>query len=152
MTQLAEDRSAPLASAGDGSADPYLRPPYEPEPGDPPARSLIDDLEALLDDGRSYVRAELSYQKTRASFVSNRIGKAIGLALAAGVMGLLAAIGLTVGLIIALTPHLTAWGATALVAGVLLLIAVLLMRRASRNWASARGATSGGAGSHGGEG
>lgn len=123
-----------------------MRPTYEPEPTPVPARSLIDDIEALIDDGRNYVHAELSYQKTRASFVSNRIGKAVGFGVAAAVMGLLAAIGLTVGLIIALTPHLTAWGATALVVGVLLLVAVLLLRRASRNWASARGATSTGAG------
>ena len=50
--------------------------------GDPPApkladtaRALFGDLEALIDDGRTYIDAELSYQKTRISFVSGRLKK-----------------------------------------------------------------------------
>ena len=101
------------------------------------ARALFDDIEALVDDGRTYLDAEISYQKTRISFVSDRLKKTLVYVVAATVLGLVAAIGLTVGLIIALTPLITAWGATALVVGVLLIIAYILLRRASGTWSSA---------------
>jgi len=106
----------------------------------PAARSLIDDIESLVDDGRAYLGAELSYQKTRASFVSNRLKKTIVFALGAAVVGFVAFIGLTVGLIIALTPLLTGWGATAVVVGLLLLVAFLLVQKAAKNWRSGMGA------------
>jgi hypothetical protein len=48
--------------------------------------------------------------------------------------GFLALIGLTVGLIIALTPLLTAWGASALVVLLLLLAAGLCVNSASKRW------------------
>ena len=95
-----------------------------------PLRSLYDDFEALIDDARTYFDAELSYQKNRAGFVANRLKNGIVAALAALVIVIFALIGLTVGLIIALTPHVTAWGATAIVVGTLLLGAALLVRRA----------------------
>lgn len=93
-------------------------------------RSLYSDVEALIDDARTYFNAELSYQKNRAGFVTGRIKKGVALALAAVFLAILALIGLTVGLIIALTPHVTAWGATAIVVGVMLLVAYLLVRGA----------------------
>ena len=97
-------------------------------------RSLFDDLEALIDDGRTYLEAEFTYQKTRASFVTDKLKKTVAFAVVALVIAFLAAIGLTVGLIIALTPHVTGWGATAIVVGGMLLIAYLMVRRAGRNW------------------
>ena len=99
-------------------------------------RSLIDDVEALIDDARTYLGAELSYQKSRAAFVSDRLKKTIVFGVGAGVLGFIAAIGLTVGLIIALTPLVTGWGATAIVIGVELLIVYLLIKRAARSWRS----------------
>ena len=51
---------------------------------------------------------------------------------------------LTVGLIIALTPYLTAWGASALVVALLLLFAWLAVRGAGKRWASLRWAIDGG--------
>lgn len=139
MAALREDGSAPPAGAGDGYglAEPAY--PGDPEPTGEPAslRSLVEDLEALIDDGQTYLSAELSYQKTRVSFVSDRLKKTIALAIGAAVVGLLAAIGLTVGLIIALTPLLTGWGATAVVVLSLLLVAFLLVQRAGSTWSSA---------------
>ena len=46
----------------------------------------------------------------------------------------LALMGLTVGLIMALAPLLTIWGSTAVVAGGLLIVAWLLISAAARRW------------------
>ncbi|MBO0750312.1 MAG: phage holin family protein [Porphyrobacter sp.] len=97
-------------------------------------RSLIDDVEVLIDDGKTYLEAELNYQKTRALFAGDR---AKGVALY-GLVGLIfawmALIGLTVGLIFALTPPLGAWGATAVVVVVWLVIAGVALRAAAGRW------------------
>lgn len=97
-------------------------------------RSLIDDVEVLIEDGKTYLEAEFNYQKTRAAFAG---GKAKVVALFA-VVGLIfawmALIGLTVGLIIALTPPLSAWGATAVVVIVWLLISVSTLSVAASEW------------------
>jgi Flp pilus assembly protein TadB len=98
-------------------------------------RSLREDVEALIDDGKTYLEAELIYQKTRAAFVADRAKDAALFAVLAAAFGVLALIGLTVGLIIALTPLLTAWGASALVVALLLIGAGLSLRAASRRWA-----------------
>ena len=97
-------------------------------------RSLREDVEALIDDGKTYLEAELIYQKTRAAFVADRAKGAVIYGAMAAAFGVLALIGLTVGLIIALTPLLTAWGASALVVGLLLIAAFLAMRAASKRW------------------
>ncbi|QZH74758.1 MAG: phage holin family protein [Erythrobacter sp.] len=96
---------------------------------------MVDDFEALIDDGRTYFEAELTYQKSRAGFVANRLKLAIVFGVVAAFFAVLATIGLTVGLIIALTPLISAWGATAVVVLAWLLIAYLLVRRASGAWA-----------------
>jgi uncharacterized membrane protein YqjE len=116
MPESADD--APLAEAGDE------------------ARSLLEDVEALIDDGKTYLEAELAFQKTRAAFVGDRTKSAIAFGVAALLLALLALVGLTVGSIIALTPAMTAWGASATVVGILLvaaLLAVLAARRSVRS-------------------
>lgn len=97
-------------------------------------RSLAADVHALIEDGKTYLEAELVYQKTRAAFVADRAKGAFIYGAVAAVFGFLALIGLTVGLIIALTPLLTAWGASALVVVALLAAAVMAMSRASQRW------------------
>jgi len=97
-------------------------------------RSLYDDLEALLSDARTYVDAELIYQKSRAGFVANRFKTVVVSGIIAAFLAALALIGLTMGLIIALTPLVTAWGATVIVVSAILLIALLLVWRAGRAW------------------
>lgn len=126
-----------------GAAPTTAYPQDDPAPAaDRPAdrRSLADDLEALVDDARTYLDAELSYQKTRAGFVANRLKKTIAFGVVAAYLAVLATIGLTVGLIIALTPLITAWGATAVVVLALLLVAYLAVRKASAAWQSLMGA------------
>ena len=97
-------------------------------------RSLVDDIEDLVLDAKTYIDAELSYQKTRASFVGASVKRMLAFGVIAAVLVFFAAIGLTVGLIIALTPLITAWGATAVVVGVMVLLALLLVRGAAKAW------------------
>ena len=97
-------------------------------------RSLFDDVQALIEDGKTYLEAELTFQKTRAAFVADRVRVAVVLGAVAVMLGSLALIGLTVGLIIALAPLLTAWGASALVVALLLVGAFLAARAAAKRW------------------
>ena len=99
-------------------------------------RSLLEDVEALIDDGKTYLEAELAFQKTRAGFVADRAKAAVVFGALAALLGFLALVGLTVGLIIALTPWLTAWGASALVVALLLVAAGLAARAAAGRWSS----------------
>ena len=111
--------------------------------GEEPDRSLLEDVEALIEDGKTYLEAELAFQKTRAAFVAQGAKGIAGLgALAAG-LAVLALIGLTVGLILALTPLITAWGATAVVVGALLIGAWLCVRSGLKRWRGISAAASG---------
>ena len=112
------------------------------EPGGD-ARSLLEDVEALIDDGKTYLEAELAFQKTRAAFVGDRTKSAIAFGAAALLFVSLALVGLTVGAIIALTPLLTAWGATAAVVGALLVATAVAGLAAQRSVKSLIGAFAG---------
>lgn len=111
-----------------------------PPNDDEPARvSLGDDLRQLIDDGRTLAEAELAWQKSRASFAGKQAGGIAALGALGAVLAAFALVALTVGLLLALTPLLTAWGATAAVAGGLLLaglicgtLAVMRARRMMR--------------------
>ncbi len=109
-------------------------------PPTPSAGTLIDDIEALIADARNWADAELVYQKSRIAFVIASLKRSLAMSVAAAVLGLFALVGLTVGLVIALTPHVTAWGATAMVAGGLGLGAFLCVKAASRAWGELMGA------------
>lgn len=97
-------------------------------------RSLLEDLQALYEDGKTYAAAELTFQKTRASFAGDKIKSVAVFGVGAALAGLLALIGLTVGMIITLTPLIGPFGATLLVVGVLLIAAFLCARRAGQAW------------------
>lgn len=106
-------------------------------------RSLIDDVRQLLDDGRTLAEAELAYQKSRAAVAGDGVKGAAaygGLAIA---LVLFALVALTVGLVIALTPLLTALGASAAVTLGLLIAAGLCALTAKRRWAAMTTAISG---------
>lgn len=102
--------------------------------------SLVEDVKALVDDGKTYLEAELQFQKSRAALAVSlgKTGAAYGVAAAAFLH--LALIGLVVGLIFSLTPVLTAWGATAVVVAVLLIVGALLGLAATRRFARLRSA------------
>lgn len=104
------------------------------EAADPADRSLLDDLRLLAGDARTFADAELRYQKSRAQVFGGAIGKIAGLAVAALLLVSLALVGLVVGLIIALTPLITAWGATAVVVGGLVILASTAVLWAKSLW------------------
>tara|TARA_B100000678_G_C18169471_1_gene486572 strand:+ start:440 stop:865 length:426 start_codon:yes stop_codon:yes gene_type:complete len=91
-----------------------------------PLGSLFDDAYALYEDGRTYLEAEVAFQKSRATYAAHESKSGIVFAMAA--MGLLhlALLGLVVGLIIALEPFLGAFGAMGVVVGALTVLGVLL--------------------------
>jgi hypothetical protein len=97
-------------------------------------RSLLADVEAAIDDGKTYLEAELAYQKTRAAFAADRAKDAALFAALGGALALLALVALTVGLVIALVPLLTAWGAAAAVTLLWLLLAGVFLRMAAARW------------------
>ena len=110
-------------------------------PADPAAeaeaaenRSLIDDVEVLIEDGKTYLEAELNYQKTRALFAGDRAKGVVLYGLIGFVFAWMALIGLTIGLIFALTPTLGGWGATGVVVVAWLLVAGLALRAAAGRW------------------
>lgn len=103
-------------------------------------RSLLADLETLIEDGRTYLEAETNYQKTRALYIADRLRTAALFGAVAGALGFIALIGLTVGLIMALAPYLTTWGSSALVVGVEFLLAIYFARRAQQGWNGIMGA------------
>ena len=92
--------------------DSYESDADEQEPHGP---SLTDDILALLEDGKTYAEAEMAYQKSRAGFAANRFKGAIAFGLGAFGVLHLALIAMTVGLVIALIPHVGPWIATAIV-------------------------------------
>lgn len=97
----------------------------------------MGDLSALLEDGQTLIEAELAYQKARAVYAWQR-GKGIALLLVMGLFfAFFALMALVVGLIIALVPLLTAWGAMAVVtlllalaAGICTIVAISRFRQA----------------------
>ena len=109
-----------------------------PEPEAAPTRSLLSDFEALIDDARTWYDAEIGYQKSRVGFLVSRVKVLAGLWVGALVFAVMALFALVVGLLLALTPLITAWGATAVVVGALLLGAFVMVRKASGIWSSAQ--------------
>ena len=100
---------------------------------DPRERSLADDLRQLAEDGKAYAEAELAYQKSRAAVAGQGVkGIAIFGALAAALV-FFALMALTLGLVLALTPVIGAWGAMgASFVGLLVVAAIFAMLAASR--------------------
>lgn len=112
--------------------DPDVRDVDDPRP----ERSLTDDISALIEDGKTYAEAELAYQKTRLSYAADKGKSGLGLGLAALAFIHLSLVALVVGLVIALTPYLTALGATGVVAGVLLIGAAIFGLTARKRFGS----------------
>lgn len=136
-----DDEAGPGAAAGGSPALPHDLPdPAEPADASAPAGpSLVADVEALLADGKTYLEAELTYQKSRAGFTANRLKwTAIYGAAAFGLLHL-ALIALTVGAVIALTPETGPWMATAIVVAALFLGALIFVLRLRSKLGDIRG-------------
>ena len=102
--------------------------------------SLADDITGLIDDGKTYVEAEIAFQKSRLSFALGKGRKAAFLGLLALGFLHLALIALVVGAVIALSPLLTPIGATLAVTVVLLVVAVIFVLIAKRRISEAAAA------------
>ena len=122
-------------------ADTSLTPMEEPVPpllkpaaDDAAERSLVDDVQRLIDDGRTLLEAELAYQKSRAA-VAGQGAKSVaawgGLAL---VLILFALMALTFGLVLSLASVIGPWLATLVSVLLLLIVAVLCGLTAARRW------------------
>ena len=96
--------------------------------------SLTEDVRALFDDGKTYLEAELQFQKSRAAFAADKGRSGLVYGIAALALVHLALVALVVGLVLALSPLLTAWGATGLVVGVLSIAAVVLALAAKKRF------------------
>lgn len=129
-----DDRIAPPGRGDDGV--PAIEDDRSPatEGAEQDLRSLREDVEALIEDGKTYLETELIYQKTRAAFVADRAKGTLLFGAVAILLAFLALIGLILGLILALTPVLTAWGASGLVVGLLVIAALITGRTAARRW------------------
>lgn len=104
------------------------------EATDPADRSLIEDLRLLAGDAKSLAQAEIAYQKSRAGVIGGGLGKIAGLGALALLLVWLALVALVVGLLFALIPLLTAWGATAVVTVGLLVLAGVVALWAKASW------------------
>ena len=117
-----DDPKGPPDNADDIA--PALPDDYEAEPDF--EDSLVEELATLIDGGRTYAEAELAFQRTRAKLTGRLIGVSLALVVVALILLHIAFLALAVGLVIALEPLLTIWGAVGLVfGGLLLLVAVL---------------------------
>lgn len=111
--------------------------PNLPTTGTSPApeeEGLVDELRALADDARTLAQAELAYQKSRATYAGKQalfIAASLGAAL---VFLFFAVEALVLGAVLALTPLLSAWGATAAVTAILVLAALLAVVTALARW------------------
>ncbi len=100
--------------------------------------SLLEDIKVLIDDGRTVLEAELAFQKVRVAY-GWRQGRTISVLVLAGLTaGFFAAVALVVGLLLALIPLVGPWGALGMMAGVLLVIAVVCIAAAARKFKHAR--------------
>lgn len=108
--------------------------------GDPGISGLIADVRRLADEARTLAQAELAYQTSRAA-VAGEAARSIAMyGVIAATLAVFALVALTVGLLLALVPLVTAWGATAIVAGGLGGIAFICVKLASRRWQRAKAA------------
>ena len=103
-----------------------------PLPSEP---SLADDVRALVDDGKTYLEAELQFQKSRAALAVGRGKSGAIYGVAAAAIAHLALIALVVGLLFSLAPVIGPWGATGIVVGVLLILSAVLALMARSRFA-----------------
>lgn len=106
--------------------------------------SLLSDVSALFEDGKTYVTSELVFQKTRAQYAGKQSGKVVAFGGAALLIANLALIALTVGAILSLETLVGPLAATLIVTAVLLIGAGILAYMAKNKVAEISRVMSGG--------
>ena len=120
---------------GDRPIDDQGEPIDTAEPAEP-VGSLTDDISAVYNDGKTYIEAELQYQKTRLSFAADRT-KSGAIYVLGGLAFLhLALIGLVVGLLMSLATLVGPLAATAVIVLILLAATGLLLFLAKSKFSS----------------
>lgn len=114
--------------------DDQAPPPVADLAEDAASRSLSDDLRQLAADGRTYVEAELAWQKSRLVVAGAGARGIAGWGTLALALVFFALMALVVGSLIALAPLLGGWGATALVTLILIALAALSAWAALSRW------------------
>lgn len=94
-------------------------------------RSLVEDVRALVEDGKLLAEAEIDYHRKRALYAATAAKGISALFGAAAILAFFAAMALVVGLVLALGQIITYWGSTALVTAVLAIGALLLAKKGS---------------------
>lgn len=111
----------------------------QPEPSlDSPGNSLFGSIGDLVDDGQTLLETELDYQRKRLNYGLARSKGIVGLVLLGLALLFFALMALVVGLLLALTPMLTAWGALGAVFGGIVLAASLSFISAARKFRTAK--------------
>jgi hypothetical protein len=93
-------------------------------------RSLIDELRQMIGEARIYAEAEAKYQKARVGYGARSIKSIIIYGALGAALVFFSLMALTLGLVLALTPLLSALGATAAVVLTLLLAAFVCAKLA----------------------
>lgn len=88
--------------------------------------SLVDDVSALYEDGKTYVSSELAFQKSRATYAAKASPKVAAFGFGAYMLLNLALIALTVGAILSLETLVGPLAATLIVTAALLVGAGIL--------------------------
>lgn len=110
------------------------QPPLVDSDIDAADRSLIDDVRALAEDGRTLLEAELAYQKSRAALAGRTAKSMAGWIALALSLVFFALMGLVMGLLLTLAPLIGGLGATLVVVLALLVAAGLCAWVAVRRW------------------
>ena len=106
-------------------------------------RSLLEDVQTLLEDGRVAVQAEINFQQTRLAYCGKAARNLVIFAVAGLLFSFFTLIALTVGLLLALIPAVTAWGATGIVTGVFVVALAVCLGGALSSWRKIRAAMKG---------
>lgn len=130
---MQDSERPPGAPADDPFAGGQSPDPDNTTTGEASFDSLRDNIAVLVEDARTYAEAELAFQKTRAALAGKMAGRAALYAVLALLLLHLALIALAVGVVIALAPYVTIWGAIAIVVGALLIGVAILLLRAREN-------------------
>jgi hypothetical protein len=118
----------------------------DPAPAPGGISGVVGDIRQLATDAKTLAEAELAFQVSRAKVAGEAARNVAIFGVVAFVFGFFALGALTVGLLLALTPLVTAWGATAIVVGLLALGAILCVSAALRRIRRLRTVLSGGDG------
>ena len=106
--------------------------------------TLVEDLRRLAAETREYAKAEIAFQKSRAVYAGAETRSILALAVGIAVCAFFAAMAFVVGLVFALAPLLTRWGAMAAVTLGLLLLAALCTLSVKKRIARLKDAIGGG--------